>query len=353
VSKKLRLAASLVLLGIVAWRIDWLRVRDAFASLRLSLWLLATAVYALTQIVSSLRWRMLARPLGFAEPFHRFLSYYYIGMFFNLVLPTSVGGDVVRAWYLDNKSGRKTAAFSTVLADRISGVAVLLLIALGALVFRPVELPTWVTGTVAAMTGGALLGLATLFLISRFWRPNSEPAGCFALAESQASAKQPADATKPRRSVFRDLQSLIFNFQFSIFPSPRVFFVATLLSIIVQLANVLIVWLIGQSLHVSIPDSYYLLLVPTVTLLTLLPISLNGMGVREGGTALLLAPLGIEPSVAVTLAFLWFAAFVLPSLGGVVFYLLSRVPRFEVRSNDPAVGGDPDQGRAGQLGAAA
>jgi uncharacterized membrane protein YbhN (UPF0104 family) len=149
------------------------------------------------------------------------------------------------------------------------------------------------------------------------------------------------------------LQFLFFNFQFSIFPCRRVFVSTTLLSVIVQIANVLIVWLIGQSLHLSIPGSYYLLLVPTVTLLTLLPISLNGMGVREGGTALLLAPLGVEPSVAVTLAFLWFAAFVLPSLGGVVIYLLSRVPRFEVRSDDPIVGGNPNQGRAGQPRAAA
>src|SRR5436309_9343288 len=111
------------------------------------------------------------------------------------------------------------------------------------------------------------------------------------------------------------------------FPSLRIFLISGALSIIVQLANVLIVWLIGQALHLSVPGSYYLLLVPTVTLLTLLPISLNGMGVREGATVLLLAPLGVDSGTAVTLAFLWFMAFVTPSIGGVFFYLFGQAPR--------------------------
>jgi uncharacterized membrane protein YbhN (UPF0104 family) len=170
------------------------------------------------------------------------------------------------------------------------------------------------------------------------------------LEDSTHATSGPQESNRFR---LRSLKFAVFNFQFLIFPLRRVFFWTTILSVIVQFANVFIVWLIGRSLHISVPGSYFLLLVPTVTLLTLLPISLNGMGVREGGTALLLAPLGVEPSVAVTLAFLWFAAFVLPSLGGVVFYLASRVPRFEVQSDDSAVGGDPDQGRAGQPCAAA
>jgi uncharacterized protein (TIRG00374 family) len=372
VSKKLRLAASSALLAIVACRIDWSHVCDAFANLRVSLWLLATAVYAVTQVVSALRWRLLARPLGFREPFGRFLSYYYIGMFFNLVLPTSVGGDVVRAWYLDGKSGRKIAAFISVLADRVHGVVMLLLIALVALAFRPAELPAWMTWAVGAMTGGTLLGLGIVFILA--WlsgaqdrvqnTPCAIPSTQYSVLGTRYSA--PSGWGLSWRTHLR-------NLQLAIMPSSRVFFCATLLSLVIQLANVLIVYLIGLALGGPIDGSYYLILVPTVTLLTLLPISLNGMGVREGSMAVLLAPLGIEPSMAVTLAFLWFAVFVVPSLGGVVFYLFGRVPhfgkkgdspleegglspffpRFEVRSNDPSVGRDPHQGRAGQPHAAA
>jgi uncharacterized protein (TIRG00374 family) len=332
----LRLAASGALLGVLAWRTDWEQVRAAFASLRLDLWILAVAIYAATQAASSLRWQLLARPLGFHAPFGRFFSLYYIGMFFNLVLPTSVGGDVVRAWYLDNKSGRRADAFISVIADRVSGVVVLLLIALVALAFQPADLPAWVTWTVAAMTGGALLLLGLLFLFSR-----GQIANCkLQIANCELDGSW--------RGRLRNLQFAICNLQFAIFPSRAVFVLSTLLSIVVQLANVLIVWLIGQALGLPVPAAYYLVLVPTVTLLTLLPISLNGMGVREGGMAVLLAPLGVETGPAMTLAFLWFVAFMVPSLGGVFFYWWGGLPRFTEGSDDQSLGGGSDQGRTGQ-----
>jgi uncharacterized protein (TIRG00374 family) len=335
-----------LLLGFLAWRMDWGQVRAAFASLRLELWVLAAAVYAATQVVSSARWQLLARPLGFLEPFRSYLSYYYTGMFFNLVLPTSVGGDVVRAWYLDGKSGRRTVAFVSVIADRVSGVMVLLLMALVALPFRPPELPAWMAWVVAAMAGGALLTLILMF------RAGRQTGGQHSVLTTSYSVPPTGYSTRdtPRtwRSRLRSLQSAICNLQSAMFPSRRVFLLSTVLSVVVQLANVLIVWLIGQALRLSVPSSYYLILVPTVTLLTLLPISLNGMGVREGATAVMLAPLGVETGTAVTLAFLWFAALVVPSLGGVFFYLSGGVPRFEEKPDDQSLGGDPDQGRAGQ-----
>jgi uncharacterized protein (TIRG00374 family) len=358
VSKKLRLAASVVLLAVLAWRTEWSQVRAAFATLRLDLWLLAAGIYAATQAVSVLRWQLLARPLGFREPFGRYLSYYYIGMFFNLVLPTSVGGDVVRAWYLDAKSGRRTEAFVSVIADRVSGVIVLLLIALIALNLRNVDLPAWMSLTVTAMTGGALLTLAVLFFLSK-------------------RVDTPYTGRSSLRFQLVKLIRAISDLPAVIMPDRHTFLLTTFLSVVVQLANVLIVWLVGVALHVSVPGSYYFILVPTVTLLTLLPISLNGMGVREGATALLLAPLGVDPGTAMTLAFLWFAAFMLPSLGGVFFYLGAGVPRYrepgpedrqqpppvssvpcplspvpcddgEDGSNGQSLGGDPNQGRAGQ-----
>jgi uncharacterized protein (TIRG00374 family) len=317
VSKKLRLAASIALLAFLGLRIDWGQLRAAFATLRLELWLLAAGVYAMTQAVSALRWQMLSRPLGFREPFGRYLSYYYIGMFFNLVLPTSVGGDVVRAWYLEGKSGRFTSAVISVIADRVSGVVVLLLIALIALSFCRVALPAWVTLAVAGMAGGALIALGLLFIISRQFSTHNSVLGT-----------QYSDRSSWRLRLTK-LLNAVGALPAVIFPNQRTFFATTLLSVVVQLANVLIVWLIGLGLHLRVPGSYYLILVPTVTLLTLLPISLNGMGVREGAMALFLAPLGVDSATAMALAFLWFAAFMLPSLGGIFPYLGGRVPRFQ------------------------
>src|SRR5262245_42522282 len=115
--KKLKIAVSLGLLSWLAWRTSWHQVGAAFGQLDLGLWLAAVGIYGIAQLLSCIRWRMLSRPLGFDQPLSYFLGYYFIGMFFNLLLPTSVGGDVVRAWYLDDHSGRHLAAFVSVFVE--------------------------------------------------------------------------------------------------------------------------------------------------------------------------------------------------------------------------------------------
>jgi uncharacterized membrane protein YbhN (UPF0104 family) len=333
----LRPAGSVALLAFLAWRTDWAQIARVFAGLRAGWWLLAVGVYAATQVVSSVRWRLLARPLGFRQGQGQFVAYYYVGMFFNLVLPTSVGGDVVRAWYLDGRSGRKAAAFLSVLADRVSGVLMLIAIACAAAAASPLDLPphvTWMVYGLGACAGAGLVGLlgaarysvlSTEYSVLRMgWRAG--------LTKLLAAARGLHDA---------------------LLPCPRVLLVTTLLSVVVQAANVLVVWLAGLALGVDVPASYYWILMPVVALLTLLPVSVNGMGVREWGTVLMLAPLGVAPEAATALAFLWFLTFSAVSVAGAFFYLFGRFPRFEVRHDDQPVRRDPDQGRERQPPAAA
>src|ERR687885_1930959 len=115
------LVSAAILLGL-AGRMDWGQVAAAFRSLRWGDWLAALAVFLVTQMVSALRWQWFARPLGFTEPLRRFVGLYFVGMFFNLLLPTSIGGDAVRAVALHPGPGRRVAALLSVLLDRLSGL---------------------------------------------------------------------------------------------------------------------------------------------------------------------------------------------------------------------------------------
>src|SRR5262249_44370449 len=117
------------------------------------------------QIVSSLRWRQLARPLGFDQGLGAYVGFYFVGNFFNLVLPTSVGGDVARAWYLGRGTGRGSAAAMCVLADRLIGLYVL--VAMACVAAFVVPLPGWVIALVAAFGCGAVVGLVFLMLLAR------------------------------------------------------------------------------------------------------------------------------------------------------------------------------------------
>lgn len=327
-NKAVRIAVSAALLGWIAWHTDWGRVRLAFAGLRAELWLAGVAVLVASQVVSARRWQLFTRALRFDHSVRQLTGYYLIGSYFNLLLPTSVGGDVVRAWYLDGGAGRRLAAFAAVLLDRLNGLLVLIALACLAVALSPRELPAWVSWSVWGIALGAAGGLLTLPLAVR-WK----------LLPAQ------------RRDQLATMVQLLRE--------PRVCAEATLLSVVVQVANVFAVWLLGMALNADVPAGYYFVFVPMVSLLTLLPVSVNGMGVREGGTALFLAPLGVEPATAVTLAFLWFALFGAVSLLGGVVYLFGAYPRpgaagpvSQEGSHGP-VGRHPDQGREGQLEQAA
>jgi uncharacterized membrane protein YbhN (UPF0104 family) len=335
VSKFLRIAVSAVLLAWIGWHTDWGQVRDAFAHLRIELWLGAVVVLVICQVASARRWQVLARELRFERSVPQLLAYYLIGMYFNLLLPTSVGGDVMRAWYLDGGSGRKLASFAAVLLDRINGLLVLIAMACVAMALSPLELPAWIPLSVWGIAAAAVTGLAGLFVL-------------------RSLRLLPKARRKQMRTMLQAMRA------------PRALAEATALSMVVQVGNVILVWMIGLALNADVPLGYYFVFVPMVSLLTLLPVSVNGIGVREGGVALFLTPLGIAPTIAATLAFLWFLTFGAISLLGGVVHLCGAYPQpapasAGLANSEPSeatdahgpLGSHPDQGRAGQLDQAA
>jgi uncharacterized membrane protein YbhN (UPF0104 family) len=325
VSKILRIAVTVSLLTWLGWRTDWVQVGRAFAGLRVELWLAAVVAYLLTQVVSAIRWRLMSRPLGFDQSNGHFLSLYFIGMYFNLMLPTSVGGDVVKVWYLDAGSGRKVPALVSVFLDRLNGLVVLLLLALCGTALSTVAVPDWVNGSAWLSAIGILGGVAALPLLIVFLKRIT-------------SQRQRAE-----------LLSVALK---TVLSRPGALLGATLLSLIVQVVGAAVVWLVALSLSLDVPFTYCCVLSPMIALLTLLPVSLNGMGVREAGVVLYLAPLGVPQASAMTLAFLWFLVMMAAGVCGGVVYLICRFPRPEVQS-DESVRGDSDQGRTRQPRAAA
>jgi uncharacterized membrane protein YbhN (UPF0104 family) len=285
-------------------------------------WVGALVLFIATQIVSAYRWQVVARPLGFRQALPEFAGYYFIGMFFNLFLPTSVGGDVVRAWYLDGGTRRRLSAFLSAFVDRFSGLLFLLGVACAATPFCPPGLPRWICYSVWATGACALLGLVLLPSVARW-------TGRFARI----------------RRLSQDARLYLHH--------PRLLVWSGVLSFVIQAANIVVVWMVGQALNVPMTWTYYCIFVPMVTLLTLIPVSLNGMGVREGGTVLFLAPLGIAEGTALSLAFLTFAVYSAASLLGGGVYLFGRFPTPQVQPDHETVHCDPDQGRTGEYKTAA
>jgi uncharacterized membrane protein YbhN (UPF0104 family) len=338
VSKHFRIAGSVLLLGILAWRLDREQLVGAFAGLKLLYWLLAGAVFVVAQVVSSLRWQLLSAPLGFETPWRHYLSFYFIGMFFNLLLPTSVGGDVVRALYLAAGAPRRSQAVLSILADRGTGLAVLVVLACCAGMLVPLQ--AWMAGILIALAAGMVLGLAALPALPLVGR---------------------LPVVGPRLGPLVEGARVYLH-------RPGLLAGSTALSVVVQLAGIVQVWLIAKGLGLVLPLGYVAVVVPLVSLLTLVPISVSGMGLREMGMVVLLGPAGVTSATAVTLSLLWFASCAAISLVGGGLYFFGHFPRGQSDSTDgpgsdamiekgqcdaEPFGGGPDQGRAGQPAAAA
>jgi uncharacterized membrane protein YbhN (UPF0104 family) len=291
----IRIVVSVALLTLIFWRIEWSDVGRHFAGLDLTLWLAAVGLYVLAQVASARRWQLYANELGFEQTLPQFCAYSFIGMFFSLFLPTLIGGDVLRVWYLNGSSGRKWPAIASVVLERINGLLVLIAAACVGVLISPVELPAWLVASVWSIAGCAGIGVAFTPILRRWQRLPLE-----------------------RRCQIEAFQVML--------RSPRLLIESTLMSIVVQIAAVLILWCLGIGLGLDVPIAYYFVLVPMVSLLMLLPISVNGMGVREGATVLLLLPLGVDESAALALAFLWFSTGVAISVVGGVVYLFGSLP---------------------------
>ena len=116
-------------------------------------------------------------------------------------------------------------------------------------------------------------------------------------------------------------------------------FIVTSLSVFVQVGNVVVSWLVGEALNLPIPVGYYAVLVPLVSLVATFVPTVGGLGAREFATVVLLrpAPFNIPETNAFTLSMLAFLAAVVSSLGGLIFYLFGRFPRYDGAKANAAI----------------
>lgn len=296
---------SLALLGFLLWRIDLFHFLGALSAAKFPVIAVALLAYLVGQLVSSLRWLLLARALGFENRFKDFAIYYFIGMFFSLFAVSTVGGDVGRVFYLTREGenskeggGSTMLAAISVLADRAIGMAVLVWIGAVALALFPAyALPAPILYTTYALAAGLLLGCLALPLIGRVLPGKEHPVG---------------------RKLHLALQK---------YPSHwREILAAMLLSLLIHAVQSWMHVLLGSSLGIDIPWSYAFIIYPLVGTFSALPVSLNGIGLREGGYLFLLTRIGISPEKGIAFGLLWFMVVALDSLVGGLLFILRKKP---------------------------
>lgn len=258
------------------------------------------ALYLFGQAMSAFRWWLIGTSVGLVDGYRRYLRFYLIGMFFMFFGPSTLGGDLVRSLYLAEGSGRRARAFNSVLFDRINGLVVLIAIgAVAFLLFPDYGLPLpLLYVTVAA---GACLVLG-------WWLAPTMVALVF--SEGHRLRRFIEDDLGP---FWRDRQMLV-----------RVSGV----SVLFHLVQIGTQFLVARSLGLEIPFSYICVFHPLVSALSAIPITLSGIGLREGGYLFFLVHYGIDRESALAFGLLWLIVILANSLVGGLVFLVSggRLP---------------------------
>jgi uncharacterized membrane protein YbhN (UPF0104 family) len=244
-------------------------------------WVLAAAVMWLAvQGLYVGKWCLLNRAQGLHTPFKALWEVYLVGTYFNLFLPAGLGGDAVRAYRLARLSGRAGASLASVAVDRFTSLYALLLVATWALFAAPADWRVLPPGLLVALDVAGALAFV-VWLQAGWWRGLGGWAPLARWPRVGAAIAQMAEAAVRLRRA----------------PGP--FALALVLSVVYQvLAVVLHHWLM-LALGLPVGLGYAMVFVPLLTLALSVPVSLNGLGVREGGFAFFLVRLGIEPSAGV------------------------------------------------------
>ena len=121
-------------MGFVLQRVEWESLVSLLKSLQWQWFAAGQAIAIAIQVVAGIRWSALARPIGFVHSTYFFIWRFFEGVFFNLCLPSSIGGDVVKAYRLSDTNSGRLLAGCTILADRLAGVSALGILAGSALV---------------------------------------------------------------------------------------------------------------------------------------------------------------------------------------------------------------------------
>ena len=248
----------------------------------------------------TIRWWLVARTTDTALSLPAALRILLIGMFFNQTLPSSVGGDAMRVWLVTREGSPLGKAVNVVLCDRVLALVVLvgLIGATLPAIYARVD-DEMMRAALAALVGVGAIGLSG-FLIA---------------GERLASFLRRWRFTRPLGNLASDFRRL-FTQPAAIAP--------LILSAVIHLLTVLTVMLLAWGLGIQARFSDGLMIVPTVVLLTTLPISVAGWGVREGAMVAGFGLIGVPADGALAVSVLYGLATVIVSLPGGVVWLVGR-----------------------------
>jgi glycosyltransferase 2 family protein len=293
----LRIGLGAAIVGFLLWHYDARPALRALAREKIAFFVATIALYLAGQVMSAYRWKLLASVLNLRGPFSEYFRYYFVGVFTNLFVPGLVGGDAARAIYLGRRHHKMTEAIASAVADRGYGLLALFWFAalIARFLNRGVLASSVITPTIA-------VGAITF-------------AGYLA---SPLIARGIHMAPRPIRRALGIIAPYLHR-PLSVVP-------AIALSIVLQASLAFCQYLLALGLGLNLSVTVFLLVVPIANVFASLPLTLNGLGIRETAYLILFGMAGVSRDDAIALGLLWFAATMMGGLFGAIAFVSTEVP---------------------------
>jgi glycosyltransferase 2 family protein len=265
--------------------------------------------YWFGQAICSQRWRLFASALGMGGKYSRFLQMYFVCMFFNAGLPSLIGGDAIKAYMISRSTGKPLQlGFASVLQDRAIGWVTLIIFGSAASLWSPLVWRGIPIGVIYLLVWlGMAVALASVWKGEKLYARYIIPGG---------------------RSVLQRALKMLAEFHQALATMRLTAGGIIQVTGISFLNSALVLWLyreiavaVGHNVSLAVFSS----LLPLITIATMMPISLGGLGIREWAYVEALGLVGVPPAGALLIALTTSALMILVNLGGAFF--LPTIPR--------------------------
>jgi uncharacterized protein (TIRG00374 family) len=308
----LKLAIAITLITVIVSRVNLDDVWSAFARADKVLITGAFLLYFVGLCIIASRWKLLLAVQGVPASLFSLIKSMIVAVFFNNFLPSTVGGDAMRAYDTWRMGGGKTQSVSIVLIDRLFGIFTLFIFALLALLLTSIEvsfipnIKIWVMIAVAAGVAGIYILFFKAQAISQYLHSKDQAGAGF---------------------LKRLLQKIIDVF--AVYNGkPGILFAALLLSVLLQLNVIFHYYLLALSLGIEVPVLAMFIIIPVAIVVMMIPVSINAIGIRELIFVTMLGFYGVSNADALAFAWMSFVLItILGVLGGIVFMLRKKVTK--------------------------
>ncbi len=257
--------------------------------------------FLLCQIIGVFRWRFLLASLGTKISIREAFYAYFSGLFLNLFFPSFVAGDVFRSYCISYRYGDKSKVASSVLMDRFSGAIALTLVALMAFIAgrslmpkREVLITLFILCVIAGLSSLVIFSKNFFLFLMKIFK---------------------------ERSGLRDKLISFHDRLYSFRNNPLVFIKSLGISFLIQILMASGFFIIAQAFAVEVSINYFLIIVPLVTAIALIPITIAGAGTREAAAVYFFSLIGIEKSIGLGISLMNLIFLVSMSIAGGIFYV--------------------------------